>query len=146
MLARIPVSDVFDAVTARLDMDEREEPPQIALDAMDPAALASLGEIEQIDDLPIPHPDFALDHIALTRATHDLKPILKEAFRVLRPEGTLYLTSAESQDINERIIKCGFTPLVECEVSHVLACRKCDTWPRPCVAAPPTLTHAVTRR
>ena len=146
MLARIPVEDVLDAVITRLDSDEQEELQQISLDAMDPEDRATLGDIEKIGDLPIPHPDFALDRIALTRATDNLGPILKEAFRVLRPGGTLHVAFAESQDLEELLIKCGFGPIAKHEVGHPFACRKHGTWPRPHIATPPNLTHAAARR
>jgi len=145
MLARIPVEDVHDAVMARLGSDVNEVPQQISLDAMDPAAFASLGEIMQIGDLPIPHPDFALDRIALTRATDDLEPILKEAFRVLKPEGMLYLAVEISAALNKLLSQCGFFTGPMPETHGPLVCEKNDTWSRPLVAAP-TLTHAASAR
>ena len=146
MLARIPVEDVFDAVTARLDSDKQEEPQRISLDAMNPHALASLGDVERIGELPIPHPDFALDRIALTRATDDLEPILKEAFRVLRPGGTLYLASGRCSAWDELLLQCGFLPSPVCKADEPLVCEKSDTWPRPHVAIPPPLTQAASTR
>ena len=146
MLARIPVEDVFDAVTARLDSDKQEEPQRISLDAMNPHALAALGEIEQIGDLPIPHPDFALDRIALTRATDDLEPILKEAFRVLRPGGMLHLAFGRFAALDKLLSQCGFFPGPAGETHEPLVCEKHGTWPRPHVATQPSLTHAASTR
>ena len=85
MLAQISVEDVYDAVTARLAAAEAEPLPKISLPAMSAEVQRTLPQCERIGRLPIPHRDFALDRLALTRAVSDLAPVLREAYRVLRP-------------------------------------------------------------
>ena len=130
MLARISVEDVYDAVTASLSSADAEPVPNVALPAMSVQARRALSPCEKIEELPIPHRDLALDSIALTRRTDDLAPILREAYRVLRPGGVLYLASPAAPEVEKLAATGGFAVEQHPLAAELVRCRRTHTWPR----------------
>jgi ADP-heptose:LPS heptosyltransferase len=102
MLSRITVERVMEAVAVRLRRGRRVPPP-LPLPAMPAEARAALGPVEEIGELPVPRRDHSLDALALTRAADDLTPAAKEAFRVLRPGGVMYVRAGD--DVTAKAVK-----------------------------------------
>lgn len=145
MLARISVEDVYDAVTAHLRRVEQPLAEPVSVPAMSAEARAGLGDIEEIKELPIPHRDFALDRLALTRAVEDIRPVLREAYRVLRPGGKLHLPEATVGDVRP-LLSGGFQPDTDACSPAVATWAKLGTGPVPTAAiasnVSATATHA----
>jgi len=131
MLARIRVRDVFAAVQARLNTDTPLHGSPIQLPTMSPEASAALGPVKEIAGLPIPEPDFARDRLALTRGTADAAPILKEAYRVLKPGGVLYLPSPPEHPLSSALSQSGFVTTHDPCHPEIRVCIKMGTWPHP---------------
>ena len=130
MLARIPVEDVYAAVQARLEADHIDPPSPMPMKEMSAETRKSLGSVEAIKEIPIPHPDFALDQLALTRSTDDLAPILREAYRVLKLGGCLFLVEPDAPEVLKIVAANGFAVEQNSSMPHALTCRKLGTWPR----------------
>lgn len=109
MLARITVEAVMAAVEKALARG-RDIPPPLSLPRMSPEARRVLDGCEEITETPIPRRDHCLDALALTHPVSDLSVPTKEAFRVLRPGGTLHTARAE-RPAWERIKREGFRPV-----------------------------------
>jgi len=132
MLARITVPDVLCAVRQRLATLHDPPPPRISLPAMPEAARRRLPRCKEIGALPIPHRDFALDRIALTRAVDHLAPVLREAYRVLRPGGALFLCPPSDRGVPSSLA-AGFS-VTESGPASLERWTKTGTWPRQAVA------------
>ena len=131
MLGKIPVRDVFAAIQIRIRNGLRQNTPRVRLQAMDVELAASLEPVEKIGELPIPQRDFALDRLALTSATDDLAPILKEAYRVLEPGGVLYLAGPPTDQQTRLLTRSGFAAAADhCNPAKIQICVKTGTWVR----------------
>ena len=130
MLARIPVDAVYAAVQARLEADESRPSLALPMKEMSAEARQSLGSVEPVEKTPIPHPDFALDQLALTRSTDDLAPILREAYRVLKPGGCFHIAKPDTPEALRALAANGFAIEQNSSAPRTLACRKLGTWPR----------------
>ena len=128
MLARISVEDVYDAVTARLEPEPHRD-REIDVPEMSSEAQAALPPCQKITEIPIPLRDFALDRVAFTKGTEDIVPVLREAYRVLRPAGTLYVAPSSADEMAKLIKANGFAPACDSRTPELVACRKLGTWP-----------------
>jgi len=128
MLARISVENVYDAVMARLHPARERAVGTVQVEVMPPEARATLSPAEEINELPIPRRDHSLDRLALTRATDDLAPILREAHRVLKPGGKLCFPETVVGDVR-RLLSGGFQLDTDARLSSVAMCTKLGTWP-----------------
>ena len=129
MLARVTVEYAYDAITARLESDCIQERAPVRSGEMPAETAQTLGPCEKINEIPIPQRDFALERIALTRATDDLAPVLHEAYRVLKPGGFLFMPGPPAPELARLIRAQGFSVSRHAREQRALACSKLGTWP-----------------
>lgn len=126
MLARIGVDDVLRAVRGCLAASGAAPHAPVALHAMPDGVRRRLARCPVVEGLPLPYRDFALDRLALVRGVDDLAPVLREAYRVLKPGGTLFIASPEVPLPLD--MKKGFA-VIAAPASGLEIWKKKGTWP-----------------